>query len=82
MFVKIISIKTLPDYILLIEFSTGEIKQFDIKPLISKYPSFKSLTEVHGLYEQVKIDKDGCGIYWNDNIDLSTSGLYEQSLPI
>ena len=82
MFVKISSVTTQPDYILLIEFSTGEIKQFDIKPLISKYPSFKPLTEVHGLYEQVKIDKGGCGIYWNDNIDLSASGLYEQSLPL
>ena len=82
MFVKITSVAALPDYILLIGFSTGEFKQFDIKPLIAKYPPFKALTQVNGLYEQVKIDKDGCGIYWNDNIDLSASGLYEQSLPI
>ena len=81
MFAKITSIKTLPNDILLVGFSTGELKQFDIKPLTSKYPAFKSLTKVNGLYEQDKINKDGCGLYWNDDIDLSANGLYEQSIP-
>ena len=78
MFVKITSVAALPDYILLIGFSTGEFKQFDIKPLIAKYPPFKTLTEVNGLYEQVKIDVGGYGLVWNDDLDLSADGLYEQ----
>ena len=78
MFVKITSIATLPDFVLLVGFSTGEFKQFDVKPLIQKYPPFKALTEVNGLYEQAKIDVGGYGIVWNDDLDLSADGLYEQ----
>lgn len=80
MFVKITSIAPLPDYILLIGFSTGEFKQFDIKPLIEKYAPFKMLTQVNGLYEQVKIDMGGYGLVWNDNLDLSADGLYERGV--
>ena len=81
MFVKITSVATLPDYILLVGFSTGEFKQFDIKPLIAKYPPFKALTQVNGLYEQIKIDIGGYGLVWNDELDLSADGLYEQGQP-
>ncbi len=81
MFVKITSVAALPDYILLVGFSTGEFKQFDIKPLIAKYPPFKALTQVNGLYEQVKIDMGGYGLVWNDKLDLSADGLYEQGQP-
>ena len=82
MFIKIISVKALQDYVLLIGFSTGEFKQFDIKPLISKHPQFEALTKIDGLYKQVRIDKDGCGLYWNDDLDLSANGLYELSIPV
>ena len=78
MFIKITSLATLPDFILLVGFASGEYKQFDIKPLIDKYPPFKSLIEVNGLYEQAKIDIGGYGIVWNDDLDLSADGLYEQ----
>ena len=78
MFVKITSLATLPDYILLVGFSTDEYKKFDIKPLIRKYPPFKALVETEGLYEQAKIDVGGYGIVWNDYLDLSADGVYEQ----
>jgi len=81
MFIKITSVTTQPNYVLLIGFSTGEFKQFDIKPLISKHPQFEALTKIDGLYKEVKIDKDGCGLYWNDDLDLSANGLYELSIP-
>lgn len=78
MFVKITSVATLPDYVLLVGFSSGEYKQFDLKPLIKKYPPFKTLTEVTGLYEQAKIDTGGYGIIWNDDLDISADGIYEK----
>ena len=80
MFVKITSLATLPDYILLVGFSTDEYKKFDIKPLIKKYPPFKALLETEGLYEQAKIDVGGYGIVWNDYLDLSADGVYEQGV--
>lgn len=78
MFVKITSVATLPDYILLVGFATGEYKEFDLKPLIEKYAPFKSLKEVAGLYEQVKIDVGGYGLVWNDDLDIAADGLYEK----
>ncbi len=81
MFVKITSVATLPDYVLLVGFATGEYKQFDLKPLIEKYAPFKSLRQVEGLYEQVKIDVGGYGLVWNDDLDIAADGLYEKGLP-
>lgn len=78
MFVKITSVAALPDYILLVGFASGEYKQFDLKPLITKYPPFSALTQVEGLYPQVKIDMGGYGLVWNDELDLSADGIYEK----
>ncbi|MCM1194750.1 MAG: DUF2442 domain-containing protein [Firmicutes bacterium] len=78
MFVKISSVAALPDYVLLVGFTSGEYKQFDLKPLIEKYEPFKSLTQVTGLYEQVKIDAGGYGLIWNDDLDISADGIYEK----
>lgn len=80
MFVKITSLATLPDYILLIGFSTGEYKKFDVSPLIEKYPPFKALRTTRGLFEEAKIDIGGYGVVWNDDLDLSADGLYEKGV--
>ncbi len=80
MFAKITSIAVLPDYILLAGFSTGEYKQFDLKPMIEKYEPFKSLVRVKGLFEQVKIDADGYGLVWNDDLDISADAVYEKGV--
>lgn len=80
MFHKIISLATLPNYILLAGFNDGTYKQFDLKPYIEKYPAFHALREVNGLYEQAKIDIGGFGIIWNDDLDISADGIYEKGI--
>ena len=80
MFRKITSLATLPDYVLLVGFSSGEFKQFDLKPLMEKYPPFATLKDVDGLYEQAKIDAGGYGIVWNDDLDISAEGIYEKGV--
>ena len=80
MFHKITSLATLPDYILLVGFANGEFKQFDLKPLINKYPPFATLKDVGGLYEQAAIDAGGYGIVWNDDLDVSAEGIYEKGI--
>lgn len=80
MFHKITSLATLPDYILLVRFADGEFKQFDLKPLMDKYPPFATLKDVDGLYEQAKIDAGGYGIVWNDDLDISAEGIYEKGV--
>lgn len=80
MFHKITSLATLPDYVLLVGFSSGEFKQFDLKSLMNKYPPFAALKNVNGLYEQAKIDAGGYGIVWNDDLDVSAEGIYEKGV--
>lgn len=80
MFHKITSLATLPDYILLVGFAKGEFKQFDLKPLMDKYPPFATLKDVDGLYEHAKIDAGGYGIVWNDDLDISAEGIYEKGV--
>ena len=75
---KITSLVALDDYILLLGFSNGEFKKFDLKPLMKKYPPFKDLETIPNLYKQVKIDIGGYGIVWNDYLDLDGTGLYEK----
>lgn len=80
MFHKITSLATLPDFVLLVGFSDGEFRQLDLKPYIEKYPPFRSLAEINGLYEQAKIDAGGFGIVWNDELDVSAEGVYERGV--
>lgn len=80
MFHKITSLATLPDFVLLVGFQDGKYKQFDLKPYIDKYPPFRSLKDINGLYEQAKIDVGGFGIVWNDDLDVSAEGIYEQGI--
>ena len=80
MFVKITSLATLPNYTLLVGFSTGEYKLFDLKPYIEKYKPFEALKTVNGLYEQAKIDVGGYGIFWNDELDVSADGIFEKGV--
>ena len=80
MFHKITSLATLPDYVLLVGFSSGEFKQFDLKSLMNKDPPFAALKNVNGLYEQAKIDAGGYGIVWNDDLDISAEGIYEKGV--
>ena len=78
MFHTIKSVEPLKDYILLTTFTDDTVKVYDVKPLIEKYSSFKDLINIKGLFKQVKIDKGGYGISWNDNIDLSCNTLWNE----
>ena len=78
MFYKITSLATLDDYILLVSFSNGVFKKFDLKKIINKYDPFKDLINIPGLYKKAKIDIGGYGIIWNDYLDIASSGIYER----
>ena len=65
------------DYVLLVRFTDGTEKQYDVKPLFHEITAFQSLTYVPRLFEHVKVDTGGFGVSWNDEIDLSCNELYE-----
>ena len=47
---------------------------------MSKYKALETLQTVPGLYEQAKIDDGGYGVIWNDDVDLSADGIYENGV--
>lgn len=82
MFYKVKEVQPLPAYNLLVSFITGEQRQYSVAPLFEKWDVFKTLSDVKGLFEQVKVDAGGYGISWNDDIDLSCDELWANGTPI
>ncbi|MDR3243786.1 MAG: DUF2442 domain-containing protein [Elusimicrobiota bacterium] len=78
MFHKIKSVKPLENYTLLVYFENEQKKEYDVASLFDEIEVFKTLADVQGLFEQVKVDKGGYGVYWNDFIDLSCNELYSK----
>ncbi len=76
--VKIQCVKPIEGYRLLIGFSTGESKVYDVSPLLQK-PVFSPLKNL-ALFNKAHIE---CGtVVWNDDIDLCPESLYCDSVPV
>lgn len=56
-------------------FADGEVVLFDVKTLFDKYPVFKQLKD-ENLFNKLQIDGVGYGVSWNDELDLSSDGVY------
>ena len=80
MFHKVKNVKPLKKYTLLVTFQDGTVKTYDISPLFTEIESFTSLQSISHLFEQVKVDAGGYGIYWNDEIDLSCDELWDNGI--
>ena len=77
MFHKVKEVSPIENYILKIVFQDNTTKYYDVSKLFEKWPVFQDVTKIKGLFEQVKVDKGGYGISWNDEIDLSCNELWE-----
>lgn len=79
---KVISVKPLDNYRLLAEFSGGEKRICDIKPLLLK-PVFSSLSDVQ-LFNSVYIEYGA--VTWKTaegiEIDICSDNLYKYSIKI
>jgi hypothetical protein len=82
MFHTIHSIKPRSNFMLLVQFTDGTAKSYDLKPLVSSHPAFGVLKDVPGLYEQVQVDAGGYGISWNDALDLDGAELWANGQPV
>lgn len=75
MFHKIKDVYALTDLKLSVQFANGSTKVYDVAPLLDKFAAFKPLKEEE-LFSSVEVDVGGCGIIWNDDIDLSCEELW------
>lgn len=82
MFHKLSAAAPLPPYKLLIHFSDGTAKEYDMAPLLDSCSAFAPLKTIPGLFQQVAVDQGGYGISWNDEIDLDASELWENGTPV
>lgn len=79
-FPKVESVKTLPDYRLLVTFKNKVVRMYDCQPLL-KEDMFSPL-QAGSLFTQVQVDVGGYGIVWNDDIDLSESELWLNGIEV
>jgi len=79
---RIAEIKVLPGYMLWARFSDGAETAYDVSALFDKIPDFQSLKDVPGLFGQVRVDANGYGICWNDELDLAAEELYANGIPL
>jgi len=64
MFHTVDSVLALPDFQLYVLFRISEKKIYDTRLLIEKHEPFQSFKLTRGLFEQVKVDGGGYGVYW------------------
>lgn len=69
--------KAISDYRLVLEYTNGECKIFDVKPYIEG-PWFSELFD-EKYFSQVNIIDDGYGIMWPHGQDIAPHELYELS---
>ena len=76
MFHKIRNVYPLNNYELLVQFSVGITKLYDVKPLFDWRDIFNEL-KMNELFYAVQVDIGGKGVIWNDQIDLSCDELWD-----
>lgn len=82
LFHKIKRVAPLPDFKLSVLFATGETKVYDVVPLFKRIPAFSIFLDRPELFEDAKVDVGGCGIVWNDELDLSCDELWEHGASV
>jgi hypothetical protein len=66
---KIKSAIAIDDQTLLVEFSNTEKRKYNIARLLKKEIFFP--LKAPSFFKNFKVDKTGCGITWNEDIDIS-----------
>jgi len=82
MFHIIKKVVPLPNLRLWARFANEATRVYDVTPLQSKWPAFRSLSTIPGLFELVRVDAGGHGIVWNDEIDLASEEVWHNGQPI
>lgn len=77
---RIKSVKPLENVTILVVFTNGVEKTYDMRNLYPVFPQFKDFDIITGLFEQVQVDVGGYGISWNDELDLDAEEIWENGM--
>lgn len=58
-------------------FFTGEVKAFDVSSLFDEYPAYRLLAEDRSLWASAQLMPQGSGVYFNDDLDLTSEEIWE-----
>lgn len=75
---RIIKVNPLSDFKLMLNFSNGEIKKFDVKPYLN-FGVFQELKD-EAIFKMVKVQFGT--VVWNNEIDFCPDTLYLESVKI
>lgn len=50
---------------------------YDTKTLVDCIPQFVELQTKNGLFEQIRVDQGGYGVFWNDDLDIDSDTIWE-----
>jgi hypothetical protein len=73
---KIDDVQAKDDLKLNVRFKSGEVKLYDMKPLIAEIQAFEILREDVQLFQIVQVASGGYGVIWNEELDLSGDELW------
>lgn len=74
---RIKEVRALENFVVSVKFQDGVEKEYDMKNLFPAFPQFKVFETTPLLFKQVKVDVGGCGISWNDELDLSAEEIWD-----
>lgn len=72
------SVTVLPDHVLRVRFVNGELRDFDMKPLLSRKCYMSLQSEV--LFQTASVAFGT--VQWSNGLDLDPEWLYEDSKPV
>lgn len=79
---KIVSVKPMENFILLVGFQNGIEKTYDMRTLYPVFPQFEVFENNVSLFNQVQVDMGGYGISWNDDLDLDAEDIWEDGIEV
>ncbi|MDR1755181.1 MAG: DUF2442 domain-containing protein [Eubacterium sp.] len=72
------NVKPLDDFMLEAKFKSGEIKLYDVKPLIERYHMFRVFHNNKEMFEKFTVDD--FSLVWNDQVDLHCNELWNNGV--
>lgn len=72
------SVSPIKDYVIIVKFNNGEIKQFDVKPYIKG--TWYGMLKDTSYFNSVRTD--GYTVVWPEGQDICPDELYEMSTPV
>ena len=76
---KITLATPLPDYVVRLEYASGEVFDVDFKPVIARGGVFAKIEPLE-TFKQVRVGVHGRFIEWPGGIDFCADALYERAI--